>query len=343
MVMTSEIKELFLNSEEYKKVKIEYEKSFFKLRGEYCIYNAKNNRIVNQTPKQISEHFKNKCIKIKNEIIEEVQNSTYKKKTTNTTKVEERSFYDVWSVDPEMKEYEDIAFEPNLKLCDEKTFNLFKNFSHFDHLEKKELNLEPVFDHIKSIVGYNEEVFNYFIAWLAHIIQRPCELPHKCPVIISEVGVGKDELYCYLEGVIGSDYCLITDKIDNVCGKFNNLIAGKFLIVLNETNPADTKERIENIKSIVTAKTVILEAKYKDAIKTNNYARIVFFSNRLFCFPIEAGARRPMIVKSSIKYLAKEQGGTLTTEEKHKHFSHLIENVLTNKDYQYAFLRYLKN
>ena len=30
MVMTSEIKELFLNSEEYKKVKIEYEKSFFK-------------------------------------------------------------------------------------------------------------------------------------------------------------------------------------------------------------------------------------------------------------------------------------------------------------------------
>jgi hypothetical protein len=41
--------------------------------------------------------------------------------------------------------------------------------------------------------------------------------------------------------------------------------------------------------------------------------------------------------------LAKEQGGTLTAEEKHKHFSHLIENVLTNKDYQYAFLRYLKN
>ena len=242
-----------------------------------------------------------------------------------------------------MKEYDDIAFEPNLKLCDEKTFNLFKNFSHFDHLEKKELDLGPVFDHIKSIVGYNEEVFNYFIAWLAHIIQRPCELPHKCPVIISEVGVGKDELYCYLEGVIGSDYCLITDKIDNVCGKFNNLIAGKFLIVLNETNPADTKERIENIKSIVTAKTVVLEAKYKDAIKTNNYARIVFFSNRIFCFPIEAGARRPMIIKSSTKYLAKEQGGTLTASEKHMHFSHLIEKVLKNNDYQYAFLRYLKN
>ena len=68
----------------------------------------------------------------------------------------------------------------------------------------------------------------------------------------------------------------------------------------------------------------------------------MFFSNRIFCFPIEAGARRPMIIKSSTKYLAKEQGGTLTASEKHMHFSHLIEKVLKNNDYQYAFLRYLK-
>ena len=339
-MMNDEIQELFLNCPDYKEKKALYEKSFFKLRGEFCEFDGK--KVINYSLSSIASHFNNKRVSVTNEVIEE---TTAGKTKSTKKKVKEitRSFYDVWKYDPDMLEYNEITFEPNTKLCDKKTFNLFRNFSHFDHLEKKELNLEPVFDHIRSIVGYNEEVFNYMIAWLSHIIQCPWELPHKCPVIISEVGVGKDELFNYLECVIGEDYCLITDKIDNVCGKFNNLIAGKFLIVLNETNPADTKERIENIKSIVTAKKVVLEAKYKDAVKTNNYARIMFFSNRLFCFPIEAGARRPMIVKSSIKYLAKEQGGTLTAEEKHKHFGHLIENVLKNKDYQYAFLRYLKN
>ena len=338
--MTEEIKDLFLNSEEYKKAKIEYEKCFFKLRGEYCAF--KNNKIINYSPNQISEYFKNKCMVLKNEVVEEVNNPKYNTRNTKTSKIS-KSFYEIWSRDPSMKEYEDITFEPNPSLIHKNTFNLFTNFNQFDHLEKKTVDLSPVFDHIRSLVGYDETVFNYMIAWTAQIIQRPWELPHKCPVIISEVGVGKDEYNKFLTEVIGSEYCLITDKIDNVCGKFNNLIAGKFLIVLNETNPADTKDRIENIKSLVTAKKVILEAKYKDPVSVNNYGRVMFFSNRNFCFPVEAGARRPLVVKSSTKYLDKLNGGTLTTEEKNIHFNNLIHNILENKDYQYAFLRYLKD
>jgi hypothetical protein len=64
----------------------------------------------------------------------------------------------------------------------------------------------------------------------------------------------------------------------------------------------------------------------------------MFFSNRLFAFPIEEGSRRPVLITSSSKYLPRNYG----IEKANKHFTKL-DNYIQNKQNQKAFLDYLKN
>jgi len=107
-------------------------------------------------------------------------------------------------------------------------------------------------------------------------------------------------------------------------------------MVLNETNPIESAQRQENIKAMITAKTLVLEEKYKTPVKCSSFVRFIFFSNREFAFPIESGSRRPNIIKSSGKYLPDNYG----IKESAKHFTKLAKKFY-NKDFQYAVLRYL--
>ncbi len=96
-----------------------------------------------------------------------------------------------------------------------------------------------------------------------------------------------------MSNVLSDKYTHNTEKLEQICGKFNSILGGKLLMVVNETNPVESRERIENIKFLITAEDLTIEGKHKDPIKSKNFARFMFFSNRLFAFPVEEKARRP--------------------------------------------------
>jgi hypothetical protein len=324
--------ELFFNNKEYKDLKSDYEKTCFKLIGKYCINTG--DKILEKSASEISEYFKNKKITL--EIIE--QQTTKKGTTISTTKEITKNFYQIWSEDPDMKEYLEIVFNCDINKIKPSQYNLFDNFKHLDTIEiKDKIDLEPVFEHIKSLVNYNELHFKYVISWFAQLIQQPHILPHTTLIFISEEGVGKDLFSNFISEVINDNYCFNTEKLESMCGKFNSILGGKLLATINETNPVESRERIENIKYIITADKVWIEGKHKDPIKTQNFCRFMFFSNRLFAFPIEDGSRRPVIFQSSSKYLPVNYG----IDENKKYFSKLA-NIYKNKEYQKSFLEYLK-
>jgi hypothetical protein len=321
-----------LKSESYKTAKLQYEKEYFKLFGEYCSINCKNEPIV-KSPSAMKEYFKNKMI------FADIEEEAFDKKGNKTVSIKKiaRSFYDIWSCDPDMKEYKEMIFECDIKNVKPEQYNLFNNFNHFNSLEKKELDLNPIFDHMKSLVNFNEEHFKYLLSWMAQLIQVPHELTDTCIVIISEEGTGKDLFSDFFSDVINRNYCHNSEKLEQICGKFNSVLGGKLFITINETNPVESRERIENIKFLTTAKYVSIEAKNKDPITSKHYARYIFFSNRLMAFPVENGSRRPVIFKASDKFLKINYG----IEASEKHFTKLA-NILHNKDYQYSFLRFLQ-
>lgn len=339
--------EIFFQSEQYKNLKAQYEKECFKLFGAYCWFDG--DKITNKSQTEMKEYFKNKKVTVTHTVeIEGGENVTEHKgdKQTKTITLKRnpkmvtstyiKSFYEVWSEDPSMREYKEIIFDCNIKKVREYQFNLFSGFDHFDALPSKALDMAPIFEHIRTLCNYKEPNFEYILDYFAHLVQKPWELPHVSLIFITAEGVGKDIFISFLNNVVNEKYTYNTEKLDLVCGKFNSTLGGKLLITLNETNPVDSRDRIENLKFLITAEKVTIEGKHKDPIKADNFARFVFFSNRLFAFPVEEGSRRPKIEQASEKYLKQNIG----IEENHKYFSNLIK-IFKDQQYQKAFLEFL--
>jgi hypothetical protein len=316
----------FLKSEDYQTMKLEYEKTYFKLLGDYVYYNG--DTITNKSPSAIREYFKNKKIYIK----EDRENAN----GDITTIKKEKSFYDIWSEDPDMKEYTEVTFDCDVKNVPKHKFNLFDGFKIKDHKisdkEKAREGLELINKHIEILRNHNKEHVKLVKWFYAQALQKPHELPNICLVFISKEGVGKDLFSEFIEKIFGEKYCYNTDKLDNVCGKFNSIHGGKIIGVINETNPVDSQQRRDNIKYIVTANKFLIEGKHKDPVKTKNYCRMVFYANRLTAFPIEEGGRRPFVFYCSKEMLPKYCGA----EKSKEYFDNLLK-VIADKDVQKAY------
>ena len=328
---------LLLQSPEYSKLKRLYEKDWFKLRGHYCNL-REDGSVLEYTINEIAEEFINKRITI----TVDVEESSVNKKTGNVTKtidskVISKSFFQVWRMDENIRSYKDIVFNADVKNVKPSSFNMFTGFNHFNHLKKKEVDLSVILDHIKSLCGYNEEMYEGYIAYLAQLVQIPHVLPHSTFVFIGSQGSGKDKHYTFLSKVIGEKYCVIIDKLESITGKFNTVLAGKLLVTINETDPKESREREAALKHLTTTEEVQIEGKYKDPVKAKNYARMNHNSNKTFAYPMEPGARRPRICKTSDKYANMKP-----EEAKKKYFDKLIKQM-NDEDTQYAFLRYLQN
>ena len=114
--------EIFFRSTEYKKMKTQYEQQCFKLFCKYWKYDGE--KITEKSASEMSKYFKNKKI-----IVEYVEHQTTKKGTTIlTTKEFSKSFYQIWSEDPDMREFQKIVFNCNLAKVKPFQFNLFDGF-----------------------------------------------------------------------------------------------------------------------------------------------------------------------------------------------------------------------
>lgn len=321
--------ESFLASKDYKKMRKMYEKEYFKLHGKYCSFDG--NRIEYMTISDMSEHFKNKKVTL------EIKETTTSKsgKTVTSTNTISKSFYQIWSEDPDMREYKQIVFQCETDKIQPTQFNTFTGFDHLDDV-KPAKDMSVIFEHIKSLVNYNEEHFEFLLDFYAQLVQQPHILPHCIPVIISEEGTGKDLHGDFMSDVIGEKYSGNTEKLELICGKFNSVLGGKLIMFLNETDPVESSKRQENLKQLGTATEVYIESKHKDPIKSKNYCRMIMFSNRLFAFPVESGSRRPKIFQSSNKHLPAVCG----VAANETYFTNLCK-AYKNRKYQKAFLELL--
>ena len=293
----------FLKSEQYHTMKEEYEQEYFKINGDYAYYNG--DKIVKRSMSNVAEQFKNKKVNVKLTFVDDEGNEK--------TKTISKTFYQVWSEDPFMKEYKEVVFECDKSLVQSHQFNLMDGFA-IEQYEKvkptKEMKagVKIINEHIKSLCNYNDSHVKLVKWYIAQMLKHPESPPPVCLVFISKEGVGKDGLYELIENMLGSKYTFNTDKMDNVVGKFNSLLGGKIFGTINETDPVDSMQRRDNIKYLISAKKLEIEGKHKDPVKCKNFCRFFFFANRLIAFPVEQGSRRPYIIYCSDVYLVVNIG-----------------------------------
>jgi hypothetical protein len=206
-----------------------------------------------------------------------------------------------WIKDPNIRSYENMDVFPNGALCPANCFNLWRPFE-MEFVKKwthDQEGLDMLLNHIRIICGNDDSAYNQAMKWFAHMIQHP---EHKSfmPTFISMPGAGKTSVFELLEKILGSDKCLSTSTPStDVWGPFNGLMAGKFLVCIDDPEIVDNNFH-EQIKTIILGKTLRIQRKGVDSYVEKSYVRLLGATNKENGFMREEKqGRRTLTIRSS--------------------------------------------
>lgn len=140
--------------------------------------------------------------------------------------------------------------------------------------------------HIKeNICGGDDDIFNFFMTWLASLFAR---LGAKVPsslAIIGEQGTGKSKLFDWMRKAIGAS-ALKVSAGRHLTGNFNAHLDGLILLVCEEAFWAGDKSAAGVMKDLISSDTLQIEGKFENVVERANYVNIVFISNNKWSVPV---------------------------------------------------------
>lgn len=226
-----------------------------------------------------------------------------------------------------------ITFYPSIEKT--RDLNTFTGFIGSIRDNKKDTDITPVVDHIKVVICKNDEkIFEYFINWLTHIIQKPWQKTDVAPILIGEQGVGKSILFenLIIPYVIGSRYCKTIDNVGILKNKHFSL-AETLLLRFEEALFAGDREASSMLKQKITGKSHIVDDKFKDIREVESFLNVVIISNNEHCIHIDVGDRRYLMLecdsvhKCDTEYFDK-LSQLFTPEGGHAFYKYLMSRTL---------------
>jgi hypothetical protein len=180
--------------------------------------------------------------------------------------------------------------DPNGRHC-------VNTWNGFDRTAQGDESTAQIFvDHIKWLF---KDRADDFLNWVAHIEQRPGELPHTCWLHIApNTGMGRNALAGLLARVFAGYTALCVDLEQMLKTGFNDEMAGKVLAVVDEIHVGGDGQWVhyEKFKESITAQERRVNTKYGLKTVEHNAARWLIFSNHRTAIPIEGNDRRIEVV-----------------------------------------------
>ena len=197
---------------------------------------------------------------------------------------------------------DDVDIYPNSKVCPENIFNLWRPFAmelFTEPYTHKQTALNFILNHIRILCNHDENVYDYFIKWIAQMIQYP-HIKTIMPTFISGEGSGKGTLFKLFEKMLGDEKVFeTTDPSRDVWGNFNGMMCNCFLVNLNELSKKDTMEAEGKIKGLITDNSLAINQKGIPQYKIKSYHRFITTTNREEPINSTNGDRRNLIIRSS--------------------------------------------
>lgn len=275
------------NDERYKSMKAEFEKTNFKIhdRGEYIklIKDGKRDLVIIRTKKQLCEA--------------ELHMSYGKDLLGN-----ELSFIEKWIHDPSLKMYETMDTFPNVSDCPKNCFNLWtpytmENVKTWSHNQQA---IDFFKNHMYIMAGEEQQYADYFMIYLAHIIQFP-HLKSICPTMISLQGAGKSSIVELMKVLLGESKVLTTANPEKeVWGDFNNLMLNVKFVNLDECDFRNSFGADGKIKKLISSTDININPKGINSFPTKSSH--VFFATTNSphgCFKTTKDDRRNFVIRSS--------------------------------------------
>ncbi len=214
----------------------------------------------------------------------------------------QKPFIVKWLSDEDIRFYNNVDYYPTMNMCPKNTFNLWNDFPIKNIPLDNDADTSLLHLHLKTLLNEDEIDIEWFLNWLAHIVQFPHKKTEVAVVLYDkQFGTGKSMIAEeFLKKIIGIRKMIITCRTDKVFGKFTNT-QGKLLCVLNEASGKETFELNEVIKESITGKTIEMEKKGIDSIQISDYLNYIITTNNLNCIKLEEGDRRFMVFNTSSK------------------------------------------
>ena len=213
-------------------------------------------------------------------------------------------FFPEWLSDESRRSYKELRFVPKATDSDE-FYNSFRGFEYTEsveeHDDENDYVIEHFTNHIKLLTNYDDEAGIYLMKYIAHLLQKPDELPQTAIILKSKQGYGKDTLIDFIEKMIGKQYIFRTAEMDDVFGTYNVGIRDKLVLQLNEVEGKGGFTNKEKIKNVITENRTVIREKYISQYDQNNYLRLFILSNNINPIEITYDDRRFAVFKAHHK------------------------------------------
>jgi hypothetical protein len=162
---------------------------------------------------------------------------------------------------------------------------------------------EPV-DLFRGLVGilasHQPALEEYLLNWLAHMLQKPFQLPGVALIITGRKGYGKDTLFDFLgEFVLGSDYFTNYTENNQLFDHHDTGKVQKLMVKVEEADRAVCMKNSSALKGMITASKMMVNPKNKQPFQTTNFCRYVLTTNKGNPVEFSDGERRYVLLASS--------------------------------------------
>ncbi|MDG1987970.1 MAG: DUF5906 domain-containing protein [Halieaceae bacterium] len=202
-------------------------------------------------------------------------------------KIDRRAATKIWIESEATRRFDNLVFDPT-EQCGSSSYNLFKGFP----VEPSRGTCDRYLQHIREIIcSGDQDLYDYVLGWMAHAIQKPAELPGVALVLQGSQGTGKGTFAKYF-GTIFGDHFQHLLTMDHLLGKFNAHLSSALVVFADEIVWGGNKKEAGQLKGIITESRRMMEAKFKDPILVDNYARFIFATNEDWAVPTGPKERR---------------------------------------------------
>ena len=189
-----------------------------------------------------------------------------------------------------------VTFNPKRgALTDADTLNLWNDFA----VAPKKGDWSLLRKHIYEVVCQRNIVwFTWLMCWIADIIQCPERKPGTAVVVRGLKGVGKTIVAEYISKLMPHN-SLSLSKQGQLLGRFNDHLAGKLFVTVEEAVWAGSKEGESVMKDMITAPKQAIETKGLSIIFVDDFLRLWYSTNSEWAVPATWDERRFFVLHAS--------------------------------------------